>query len=105
MLAQHEFGQFFTVLATGFQCLQILFALQVFTNRDVFHFRRNQPTARVVHLRHVVTGFGAAWGALQVKTQLGQLRVTQTCLTKSGTGAGQHFGVLTLFNPVRAYRL
>ena len=74
-------------------------ALQVLADGDEFHLRRDDAAARVVHLRHVRAGLGAARLALQVEAQLGELRHRQALAAVAGRRAGERLGVAALFDP------
>ncbi len=79
MLAAHQSRPAFRRI--GPEALQALPGIRarrmVFADRDVFHLRRDDALPRVVHLRDVLAGHGAARRAVQVEAQFGQLRIGQ----------------------------
>ncbi|SSW71626.1 hypothetical protein AVE30378_04655 [Achromobacter veterisilvae] len=99
VLAQQALDHLLAVGAAGAQRFQVLFAAQVFADGHEFHFRRDDAAARVVHLRDVGAGPGAARRAAQVEAHGRQLRVGQAFLAVVAGRAGQQLGVAALFDP------
>jgi len=81
------------------QRLQVVLAAQAFADRHVFHFRRDDAAARVVHLRNVCAGLCAARGALQVKAHCRQLGIGQARLAVVAGRAGQPLRVAAFLDP------
>ena len=105
MLAAHQVGQALAHGTGGLQFAQVLLAAHVFADGDKLHFRRDDAALRVMHLRDVLAGNGAARLAVQVKTQLGQFRVRQAGDAVVGGRAGQFFRVGPLHDPRQARRV
>ncbi len=77
-------------------------ALLVLADGDVFHLRRDDALARIVHLRDVLAGLGLARRVLEVEAHIGQCRVVQALLAVFGSQARQRFGVVALGDPSSA---
>ncbi len=90
--------QFFVTLVLA-QFLQ----LYVFANRNIFHLRRDDALARVVHLGDISSGPGTARLANVFKPQLRQFRIILPLPAKFGTRAVQHFRIVALGNPAAAH--
>src|SRR5581483_4946310 len=69
-------------------------AALVLADRDELHLRRDDPAARVVHLRHVHAGAGAARPPLQVEAQRGETRVAQALDAVTRARAFELFGIV-----------
>ena len=105
VLAAEQLGQTITLRARVLQVGQILLTLHVFTDGDVFHLRRDDALARIVHLRDVGPGFGTAGFAMQAReTQFIQCFVAGTLATKVRGQVVQYFRVAAFFNPLLAQR-
>ncbi len=79
------------------------FKLHVFADGDVFHLGRDDAFARVMHLRDVGTGLGAARVLYMGKTQGSQFGVAQALLAEVRGETGQALGVVAYFDPRRAH--
>ncbi len=90
MLLQHHLRQSFTPL--------------ILTYCDVFHLRRDDAGAGIVHLRDVLAGLGLARGAAQIEAHLSQFRIVQALLPVVGGEMVQRFGVVALGDPALAQR-
>src|SRR5665811_682084 len=90
MLFQHHLGETFAALVLAY--------------RDVFHLRRDDAGAGIVHLRHVLARLGATRCALEVEAHLRQLGIVQTLLSIFGSELAQRFGVAALGDPAFAQR-
>ncbi|SPV09075.1 Uncharacterised protein [Burkholderia cenocepacia] len=105
MLAAHHRGELRAVRAARLQALDVLGAALVLADRDVFHFRRDDALARIVHLRDVLAGLRAARVAVQAReTQLGRGRIGRALEAVLARQAGEHFGVAARFDPALAQR-
>ena len=104
MLARHQFGQLGALRPRGAQAFDILSALQILTNRDVFHFRRDHAATGVMHLRHIHAGFGPARLALQVEAQFRELGIKQALYAELRCRPGQRLGIAALLYPFGAQR-
>ena len=65
MLARHEL----------WQCPQRFFAFEILADGDELHFRGDDATPRVVHLRYVASRLGAARFPMQIEAHPGELGV------------------------------
>jgi hypothetical protein len=65
MLAAHQVGQLFTLRAGFAQVVQIHLTLHVLADGNVFHFRRDDAFACIVHLADIHSRLGATWLAMQ----------------------------------------
>ena len=90
MLARDEFRQAVAALVLAY--------------RDVFHFRRNNAFARVVHLRNVGAGLGAPWMALEIEAQLRKFRIGSAAASIRRSKVMQQFGVVAPLYPFFAQR-
>ncbi len=100
MLAAHHRGELFAVRTARLQAFQILGAALVLANRDVFHFRRDDAFARVVHLRDVLAGDRAARRAVQaLEAQVGGGGIGGALAAEVARQTRQRFGVAALFDP------
>jgi hypothetical protein len=70
-----------------------------FTQSDVFHLRRDDATAGVVHLSNARAGFGAARRADVFKTQMSGGRISRAGAAILGRWASQYFRIVTLPDP------
>ncbi|MNE37571.1 hypothetical protein D3C80_1314280 [compost metagenome] len=77
--------------------------LHVLADGDVFHLGRDDALLRVVHLRDVGAGLGAARGAYVGETQGVEAGVGQARLAEFGGQAGEDFGVAALVDPARTH--
>ncbi|MNS74675.1 hypothetical protein D3C72_1081580 [compost metagenome] len=94
MLAQQRL-----VVGLVVQRLQV----QRFAQRHVLHFRRDDALARIVHLRHVGAGLGAARVGQLGKAQVRGGGVIGTVAAVFRRQARQHFSVAALFDPLGAH--
>ncbi len=105
VLAQEHLGHALAGGAGGAQALHVVLAVEVFADGDELHLGRDDAAARVVHLRHVGTGAGAARLALQArKAQRLQLGVGGAFAPKGAAQATQHLAVGALLDPALAQR-
>ncbi|MCY1209424.1 hypothetical protein D9M72_210740 [compost metagenome] len=95
MLAQQRL-----VLGLVVQRLQV----QRLAQRHVFHFRRDDAAARIVHLRHVGTGLGAARIGQLGKAQVRGGGVVGAVAAVFRRQALEHFGIAALIDPLGAQR-
>ena len=58
---------------------------QVFPDRDIFHFRRNNALFGIVHLGHILAKFSPAWFLDMGKADIGSTDIAQTLATKLRT--------------------
>ncbi|MNK87103.1 hypothetical protein D3C87_1070320 [compost metagenome] len=79
------------------------FKFHVFADGDEFHLGRDDALTRVVHLRDVGPGLGAARVVDVGKAQLGQFRIGEALATEVGTQAGQTLSVATVVDPRRTH--
>ena len=99
MLAQQAFDHLLAIRTAGAQRFQVLLAAQVFADGHEFHFRRDDASARVVHLGDVGARLGAARRTAQVEAHGRQLGIGQAFLAVVAGRAGQQLGVAALFDP------
>jgi len=104
MLAQHHRGHLFALFPERLERFNILLALQVFADRHVFHFRRDDALAGVVHLRDILARQGAARLAGELEAQRVETLVGFTQAAVFAREFREEFGVVTLGNPGRADR-
>ena len=83
------------VARIGLQLLQPT----VLADRHELHLRRDDALTGVVHLGHVVTSLGATGRTDVFEAQTRQLRIVLPGLAVFGAGAGQLFGIPSLFDP------
>ncbi len=103
VLTPHHRSELFAVRAARLQRLQIRSALLVFADRDVLHLRRDDAFTRVVHLRNIGTGLGAARRAVQaLEAQFGRSRIGGAFAAVVAGQAAQSFGVVAFFDPALA---
>ncbi len=76
------------------------FAPLVLADRDVFHLRRNNTFARIVHLRHVHAGLGNARFAGEIETQTGECRIGKTLPAVTRARAVELNGITALLDPL-----
>ena len=67
MLARQHVDHFLALIAACGQRVQIGMAVLVFANGDIFHFRRDQTSARIMHLADILSGFSAAGATRQIE--------------------------------------
>ena len=79
MLSGHELGQ----------RDEHLFAEQVLADRDEFHLGRQDPAARVVHLRDVGAFARATRLAMEIEAHAGELRIGEPLASESGGRSGE----------------
>ncbi|MNQ81991.1 hypothetical protein D3C85_970300 [compost metagenome] len=77
--------------------------LHVLADGDVFHLRRNDALARVVHLADVLARLGPARVAHVGEAHGSQLRIGQAFLTEVRAEAGEQLSVVAVGNPLRAH--
>ncbi|MOA04909.1 hypothetical protein D3C78_1244820 [compost metagenome] len=77
--------------------------LHVLADGDVFHLRRNDALARVVHLADVAARLGPARIAHVGEAHGGQFRIGQALLTEARAEAGEQFGIVAVGDPLRAH--
>src|SRR5690554_5224586 len=100
VLAQHHVRHFLTFWARGAKGFDVFFAVQVFADGDVFHLRRDDAFARVVHLRDIAAGLGATRMTVQVReAQFVEGRVQGALAAEFRRQAGELLGVVALVNP------
>ncbi|CAM2159159.1 200 kDa antigen p200 [Paraburkholderia tropica] len=105
MLAAHHRRELCAVRAARLEAFEVLGATLVFADRDVLHFGRDDALTRVVHLRDVLAGLGAARRAVQAReTQFGRGRIGGALAAVVGGEARQRFSVAALFDPRLAQR-
>jgi hypothetical protein len=101
MLTGQQLGHFFAHRTGRPQGFDIGGAIQVLANRHIFHFRRDDAFAGVMHLRHVGAGLGAARLALQAgEAQFVERLVGRALAAEFGRQVGQFLGIATLGNPL-----
>ena len=76
----------------------------VLADGDVFHLRRDDALARVVHLADVGAGLGHARQGAGGKAHRVQARIGFAATTEFGTQLRQQLGVAALLDPLRAQR-
>ncbi|MNQ73981.1 hypothetical protein D3C85_887290 [compost metagenome] len=99
VLAQQALDHLLAVGTAVAQRLQIVLAAQALADRHVLHFRRDDAPARVMHLRDIGAGRGAARRPLQVKAHRRQLGIGQAFLAVVAGRARQHFRIAALLDP------
>ncbi|KGD50920.1 hypothetical protein DP43_4898 [Burkholderia pseudomallei] len=105
VLAAHHRGELRAVRAACLQAFQILGAALVLADRDVFHFRRDDALARVVHLRDVLARLRAARMTVQAgKAQLGRRRIGRALAAVVAREARERLGVAARVDPALAQR-
>ncbi|MNE13489.1 hypothetical protein D3C80_1063250 [compost metagenome] len=77
--------------------------LHVLADGDVFHLRRNDALARVVHLADVLARLGPARVAHMGEAHLGQLGIDQAFLAEVRGQPVEQFGVATVVDPGRTH--
>ncbi|MNL11100.1 hypothetical protein D3C87_1319220 [compost metagenome] len=77
--------------------------VQRLAQRHVFHFRRDDALARIVHLRHIGTRLGTARVGQLGKAQVRRGRVVGAVAAIFGRQARQHLGVAALLDPAGAH--
>ena len=104
VLAGEQGGHFFAGFAGRPQGFDIGGAIEVLTDRHVFHFRRDDAFTGVMHLADVGAGLGAARLAVQAgEAQFVQRLVVGALATEFGTQVGQFLGVAALGDPLRTH--
>src|SRR6185369_5714175 len=104
MLAPEELRHADAERARRAQLFQVFAPAQVLADGDELHLGRDDAAARVVHLRHVAAGLRAARRALELETQLRELRIRKALTAVMRGRPFEQLGVAALFDPRRTQR-